>query len=265
MSTGVNEETPTEGNTSAPVPGTPEYDQAMADKYVESNSPQSNEEPAPAEAAPAEGSPEEKPEEAGLTIKQDQPKEDDAQKEEESVEEAASVLPAELFEKASEEFTQSGELTDETIESFVSKGIPREFIDTYVAGARALQEQMIGEAQSLVGGADNWNAMMAWAKTLPEGDIEAFNEAVVNPKTSTLAIQGLYSRYAATHGNEARSAASGAEHGAASSDVYQSKAEMTADMRDPRYKVDAAFRSNVEQKIARSRQAGTLGAIGTVY
>jgi hypothetical protein len=40
---------------------------------------------------------------------------------------------------------------------------------------------------------------------------------------------------------------------------------MTQDMRDPRYKADPAFRGNVEQKIMRSRKAGTLGPLGTAY
>lgn len=276
MST-VNEQTPPEGTPegtpSEPVPGSPEYDKAMADKYVGANAPKSPEEP----AAPAEETPEEKPEgeseQAGLKIEKQEETSEDPQPEGEGEgegegdgeEEAPAALSSELFDSASAEFAEKGELTDATIESLENAGIPREFIDTYVAGARALQAELTREAHGLVGGEDNWNAMMAWAKTLPEADIEAFNEAVVNPKTSALAIQGLYSRYAAENGSEAPSAAAGAERGATNGDVYQSKTEMTADMRDPRYAKDAAFRAAVEQKIARSRQAGTLGPLGTAY
>lgn len=273
MSTGVNDPTAAavDTPTAAPLPGTPEYDQAMADKYVDANSPTPVEEPVPAtDAAPAAEATPEEPATPGLTIEtQEEPneegKEDTSEGKQEDPADTAAAIPAELFDKASEEFAQTGVLTDETIESFVSKGIPREFIDTYVAGARALQAELTREAHDLVGGSDNWNAMMAWAKTLPQGDKEAFNEAVTNPKTSTLAIQGLYSRFTAANGSEAPSASAGAEHGAIGGDVYQSKAEMTSDMRDPRYKADAAFRAGVEQKIARSRKAGTLGTLGTAY
>lgn len=47
---------------------------------------------------------------------------------------------------------------------------------------------------------------------------------------------------------------SGAERKKAqdASDDYQSKAQMTADMKDPRYKKDPAFRKQVEEKIGRS-------------
>jgi hypothetical protein len=276
MST-VNGQTPSEqGETpAAPVLGTPEYDQAMADKYTAAHSktPAGEGEPSP---DPAPDTPAEGDTPAGLTIKPEEKPEDktEGDPEDKSAEEkpedktegeAAAAIPAELFAKASEEFAASGELTEDTIKEFLGKGIPQEFIDTYVAGARALQAQMVTEAQGLVGGEDNWNAMMAWAKTLPEADIDAFNEAVVNPKTSKLAIQGLYSRYAAEHGSESPSAAAGAERGSPAGDVYQSKTEMTADMRDPRYAKDAAFRATVEQKIARSRKAGTLGPLGTAY
>lgn len=270
MTTGVNDptEAAVETPTAAPLPGTPEYDQAMADKYVEANSP-AVEEPVPAaDPAPAAEADPEEPANAGLKIEtQDEPNEDpEGEPEGEKQEDPAPVaVPAELFDAASEEFAQTGELTEETIEGFVSKGIPREFIDTYVAGARALQAELTREAHDLVGGSDNWAAMMTWAKTLPDADKEAFNEAVTNSKTSTLAIQGLYSRFTAANGSEAPSASAGAEHGALGGDVYQSKAEMTSDMRDPKYKVDAAYRASVEQKIARSRKAGTLGPIGTAY
>lgn len=256
----VNDQTQPEVQPSEPVPGTPEYDKAMADKYVEANTPESVEEPAtPAEETPTE-QPEEAPEKAGLKIEKQEEASSDEQ-----VEEAPAAIPADLFDTASNEFASTGALTDETVEGFIKAGIPREFVDTYVEGARALQAQLVSEAQGLVGGEDNWNAMMAWAKNLPESDIEAFNEAVTNPKTSALAIQGLYSRYATENGSEARSVASGAERGAMNGDVYGSKAEMTADMRDPKYKTDAAFRTTVEQKIARSRKAGTLGPLGVSY
>lgn len=268
----VNEQTPSgEGETpAAPVLGTPEYDQAMAEKYAASKQPAATAAEQPAGAAPSgdtpptgltiptEDSPEDKPAEEAPEQPQETP-------EENSQDAAPAPVPAELFDKATEEFAQSGELTEDTVEAFVKAGIPKDFIDTYVAGARALQAELAREAQSLVGGEDNWNAMMSWAKTLPEADVEAFNEAVVNPKTSKLAIQGLYSRYAAENGSEAPSAAAGAERGATNGDVYQSKAEMTTDMRDPRYAKDSAFRQSVEQKIARSRKAGTLGPLGTSY
>lgn len=276
---GVNEQTPPEGQPegqpSEPVPGSPEYDAAMADKYTSSQSPASEEEPAtPADGA-AEGEPEGDPKEAGLKIEkqeeasEDEPKEGEEQSEGETEgegeEETPPALSEELFQSASNEFAETGELTDETIESLTKAGIPRDFIDTYVAGARALKSELTREAHGLVGGEDNWNAMMEWAKTLPEADIEAFNESVTNPKTSKLAIQGLYSRYATENGSEAPSAAAGAERGVVGSDVYGSKADMTADMRDPRYAKDASFRQQVEAKIARSRKAGTLGPLGTAY
>lgn len=258
----VNEQTPVvEETPAAPVPGSPEYDQAMADKYVKANAPEADAEAAPAvEAETAEEAP--KPETPGLKIEAEEKPEETPEVKDENP--APEVIPAELFEKASGEFAETGELTEDTVAALAAKGIPQEFIDTYVAGARALQAQLVGEAQGLVGGEDNWNAMMTWAKNLPETDIEAFNEAVTNPKTSKLAIQGLYSRYASENGSESPSVAAGAERGATGGDVYQSKAEMTSDMRDPRYAKDSAFRQSVEQKLSRSRKAGTLGPIGTV-
>lgn len=265
MSSGVNDPTAVEGETPpAPAPGTPEYDAAMAARYIEANTPESTTEQ-PAAEEPAVEEEAVTPPANPLTIEKGGEEAAPEATPEETPEETPAVIPAELFDKASEEFASSGELTDETIEGFVSKGIPREFLDSYVAGLRALQTQAVAEAQGLVGGEDNWNAMMTWAKGLPDADVEAFNEAVTNPKTSSLAIQGLYSRFTAANGSEAPSAAASAQRGATDGDVYRSTSEMTQDMRDPRYKADPAFRGNVEQKIMRSRKAGTLGPLGTAY
>lgn len=272
----VNEQTQggVEETPAAPVPGTPEYDQAMAEKYQSAHAKPEEEEPAPApEETPSEEPKEGQEEDNKPSLKiekegeesDDKPSEKESEDKSDEEEDTPVALSAELFESASSEFQEKGELSEETIESFVSKGIPREFVATYVEGARALQSQLISEAQGLVGGEDNWNSMMEWAASLPESDVEAFNEAVVNPKTSALAIQGLYSRFTTENGNEAPSASSGAERGATQGEVYNSKQELTADIRDPRYAKDAAFRAGVEAKIKRSRGAGTIGPLGTAY
>lgn len=278
MTDGVNTPAPEETPAAAPLPGTPEHDAEMAQRYNEANTPA---DPA-APAAPAEETPADPPAEEliggkfksqeellaayeELAAKQAPAEETPA----EGAEETPAVEPsAELnghFEKAAEEFETSGDIGPETREALVKSGIPETFINTYLEGVRAQSAAIQAEAHGLVGGKDNWDAMMKWAESLPEKEVTAFNNAVANPDTSSLAIQGLYARYSASEGAEKTSITAGADHAAIGGDTYKSRAEMTADMRDPRYAKDPAFREGVASKIARSRKAGTLDAIGITY
>jgi hypothetical protein len=88
---------------------------------------------------------------------------------------------------------------------------------------------------------------------------------VVNPATTALAIKGLYAKFTEATGNEKPLATTSADVTGANTDVYRSKTEMTADMRDPKYATDPAFRQQVAAKLQRSRAAGTLGPLGVSY
>lgn len=286
----VNVQTPTEAPASEPVPGTPEHDAALAAKYQEANGlkPEGQSEAQP-EADPADPPKEpslkietdDKSEELiggkfktqeellaayeELAAKQAAPADEGSNAEGEEAAASAAPISEELFTKAASEFEASGEIGQETREALVKAGIPEQFIDAYQAGVHAQMAAIRAEAHSMVGGEDNWNAMMEWAKTLPEKDINAFNKAVEDPSTYSLAIQGLYARYTAANGSERPSAIEGAKHGTLNGDVYRSKSEMTADMSDPRYGKDADFTKAVEAKVKRSRLAGTLGPFGVAY
>ncbi|CLP71539.1 Uncharacterised protein [Mycobacterium tuberculosis] len=64
-----------------------------------------------------------------------------------------------------------------------------------------------------------------------------------------MAILGLKARYDAANGSEPTLLGGNAK---ASEDVFRSTAELTAAMKDPRYKKDPAYREDVKQKLARS-------------
>lgn len=276
-----------EGTQDTPAPGTPEYDTAMASRYQEA---QGQDTPAGGDAGGNTQT------DSSLTIKKaadEEPlilgkfkTEDEALAYIQELEaktapaDAAAetpagtpedqpndppTIPADLFEKAASEFEAGDDITPETREALTKAGIPQQFIDTYLEGVRAQSAAILSEAQGLVGGSDNWDAMMKWAATLPEKDVDAFNKAVTDPATASLAIQGMFARFTSANGAERQSVTAGADHAAVGADVYRSRAEMTSDMRDPRYAADPAYRDGVVAKIARSRKAGTLDALGVSY
>jgi len=95
--------------------------------------------------------------------------------------------------------------------------------------------------------------MVDWAAdNLSEGQVDAYNRAVNSGdlEETKFAVQGLRSMYEAQQGFEPARNLSGQSR--PSVDAYSSLAQMKADMADPRYSSDPAFRDQVASKLSRS-------------
>jgi len=130
-------------------------------------------------------------------------------------------------------------------------GIPRAFVDQYIAGieaqAKAYREQLMEE----IGGEEAFAAMAAWAvANLSEKELEDYNEAVDSGDLSMVrsAVMSLAFRYQQAVGRDPK-LISGQAGGPAG---FESIAQLTAAMKDPRYETDPAYRREVEQRLARS-------------
>jgi hypothetical protein len=105
---------------------------------------------------------------------------------------------------------------------------------------------------NLVGGAEQYQDLVMWAAdNLPADEIDAFNSTMGSRDTNMikLAIQGLNARYR----SEAEPSLLRGQTGSVSSGgKFDSNAELTAAMRDPRYDKDPAYRQQVADKLAKS-------------
>lgn len=156
------------------------------------------------------------------------------------------------FNALAAEFASSGELSEGSYKALHEKsGIPREIVDQFIQGQIAARQIARDEVHKIVGGADNYQQVVTWAKdNLTPAEIVAFNKIANGPDiTATkIAVQGLKSRYDASFGNEPNLIADNL--GAAGSVTgYRSKSEMTKDMADPRYAKDPAFRQDVMNRL----------------
>ena len=157
------------------------------------------------------------------------------------------------FDALSEEFLQKGELSAESYEKLVNAGFPKELVDGYIEGQRAVAEGIQSSVRAEVGGAEQYDRMIAWAAVnLPDADKAAFNAAMNSGSVDQMkmAARDLASRYTKENGSEPRLVTGTAAKSDGS--VYRSTAEALKDFADPRYKSDPAFRADVEAKIARS-------------
>lgn len=154
-----------------------------------------------------------------------------------------------------EEFAQSGELSSESYAALAKKGIPKGVVDNYIAGVQALAESKAQSVYNSVGGEQEYRQMIEWAKSnLSSDEVKAFNNTVISSDTAQalLAVKGLNAQYQAKRGKTPR-LIDGTEHSSInSSDSFNSVAEVTAAMKDPRYQKDPTYRKEVETKLMRS-------------
>lgn len=151
----------------------------------------------------------------------------------------------------SQEFFTTGKLSDESYKSLEGMGYPKAIVDQFIAGQQAViarEEQAVYDS---VGGKETYASMTQWAsQNLGKEEIDAYNAAISsgNPAQVQFAVKGLQARYASN--NREPSLMSGG--GKAAPSGFRSVAEVVAAMSDPKYKVDPAYRAEVERKIANS-------------
>ncbi len=151
-----------------------------------------------------------------------------------------------------QEYATNGQLSEDAYTALEEAGFPKSMVDSWVAGQDALASQVTADMHSITGGAEEYNNMVQWASdSLPENEIDAFNATMEtqDPNMIRLAIQGLNARYR----SEAEpTLLQGGNSSVSTGGKFESNAELTAAMSDPRYAKDPAYRQTVADKLAKS-------------
>lgn len=170
-------------------------------------------------------------------------------------------LPEAVREKATplfKEFADTGTLTPESKRAAAEAfGVTEEMVDLYMAGAKTSQEGALAPMYEAAGGKEAYKEFSEWAQTgmTPEEQAEFNAELDKGPEAAKAMIaKGVALWKEQGGGAPARDVTLGKAHKGAgdNADVYASKAEMQADMNNPKYSKDPAFRKRVEQKLGRS-------------
>ena len=168
---------------------------------------------------------------------------------------------AELITSASDEFSEKGTLTPETIEKF-SEMSSKDLVNAYLevqanlpqtVDSNDITDAQVNEIKNFVGGEKAYADIVNWAgQNLDQDSIDAFDSIVGSGSTQAirLALTGLQAQYQNANGYEGRM-----ETGKApkqTSDTFRSQAELVAAMADKRYDKDPAYRMVVMEKLERS-------------
>lgn len=255
--------TQTSTTNASPVSGPEGHDAAMTAKADAALAPKPNEQPAPAPAERPAGLPEKfsswedmASAYAELERKQSGGKPEGTPATTPETPEAAQaqVEAAGLdFAVLTSEYQTAGELSQATYDKLAAAGIPKDTVDSYIAGQEAIAQQAIDGVMGEFGGAEQYGQMVQWASAnMSKADVTAFNKVMDGGDLGSikLTIAGLQAKYLAANGSEPTLLNGG--NSPTDADVFRSTAELTAAMRDTRYAKDPAYRADVQAKAGRS-------------
>ena len=148
------------------------------------------------------------------------------------------------------EYDTTGEVSKESMEKLSAAGISEDVVNRYIQGQQALATNIETDIKSVVGGNESYKQMMDWAKeNLSAEEISAYNNTVNTQDVATvkLAVSGLKARMG--NNQEPTFVQGKAGTGPAS---FESWAQVTQAMSDPRYNKDPAYQKEVSDKLRRS-------------
>lgn len=126
----------------------------------------------------------------------------------------------------------------------------RQQVETQNAPVAELTDEDIDGLQSIVGGEEQYGAMVQWAsQALSPQEVEMFDTVIQrgDPLACFFAVQALASRYQDAQGYDGQMLTGRAP--TSSREVFRSQAELVRAISDPRYDSDPAYRADVAAKL----------------
>lgn len=163
-------------------------------------------------------------------------------------------ISAEDWVRWGKEIDSADSVSDVTRKEIREKmGADEVIIEQLIKGRKALAKQSWDDAASVVGGDDNLKRMFKWAKdNLTEEEVNATNRALRTNASKNILL-GLKARYEQQNPPKAPSQEPrpmdnrvNQSQVPQSVQVFNSFAEQQAALRDPRFRVDSAYRNAVE-------------------
>jgi len=156
------------------------------------------------------------------------------------------------FTKFSEEFSDKGELTDDSFKELETMGYPKEMVEAYIRGTQQGSDADVSAVMDVAGGTDGYKDLTEWAsENVQEAELKLYNQMVeTGTDNAKMAVEWLMSKREGAEGVEPN-LLSGKSKGSPK-DEYRSTAEVVAAMKDTRYGKDTAYTKDVEEKLGRS-------------
>ena len=164
-------------------------------------------------------------------------------------------MSVDTIEAIQREYEENEELSDESYAKLAEIGYTKAFIDSYIRGQEALVEQYVNNVIEYAGGRERFDALYNHLETHNPEAAQSLDNALTNRDLATVkAIINLAgeSRAKAFGRKPTRSVTSRAipaKPQATKREGFADRSEMIKAMSDPRYRTDANYRRQVEQKV----------------
>lgn len=159
---------------------------------------------------------------------------------------------------ASDEFSEQGQLSEDTYKTLEASGLSRNLVDSYIQGQQALQASGEAELLNEIGGREAYDQISEWAsEALSENQLDAYNKALETgtDEQASLALDWIKTKYEEANGVSPSSFIQGGTKGSGES-AFESRAQVLAAMSErdargkKRYEVDPAYRSEIQRRLA---------------
>lgn len=174
----------------------------------------------------------------------------------ETQEQAQEVLQTKGFDYAElqKEFSATGKISESTRKQLAEVGITGELVDNFIEGQIAKAEQEKNEIAECIGGRETFDNVIKWAsENLSEAEIKSIN-GITDKSVIQIILKDLKNRMEEKEGITPNYTQG--EGGKPAKDIFRSQAEMFEAISNPKYRVDEAYRADVQKKVTASREAG---------
>lgn len=156
------------------------------------------------------------------------------------------------------EWDDNGELSKSSYEALQKQGYPRAIVDAVIRDRINVRDARDNELREIAGGPERTEAVLGWAKAnLSAQEVRTYNTLLASndPVSAKLAMQQLVQAYNAANPSEPAGRVTGTTTSRVGSGVqpFASNAEVTAAMKDPRYRTDPAYRDEVKRRLSVSK------------
>lgn len=164
---------------------------------------------------------------------------------------------AQVIQKVRDNYAKSGQLTDVDYADLAAAGYDRATVDVYMAGVKAQETAIYGEAFALTGGEEGYTALMQWAATnLSKEEQDDFDARVTNTATMKKAVSELVAKQKAALGSDGKKTTATAPNAPVGVTPYKTKQELMAAVNSAEYKTSAEFRHQHGLRILAAEKAG---------
>ena len=167
--------------------------------------------------------------------------------------ETSLLVSSEEMQGFGEQVLQNGDLDAETKQSLIARGLPEELVETHVAGIKALMEQRRVSLLDEVGGEEQFNQVISWAKdNLSESEQALIDQTFDTGDLDTIrtTMAGLHARFLQSEGRP--NLISGNVGSTDTTAGFTSWQQLSRAMQDPRYKSDPSYQREVQNRVALS-------------